>query len=190
MKQINVPTHEQVSPEAQLLFDMIKKRSGKVPNLYAAIGYSANALKAFTEFEDNLNKGVFTGKEREAIALVVSEVNDCAYCLAGHTAAAIKRGFTKEETLSIRKAQTNDDHLNAIIRLAKSITETKGKPSLALLDNFIAAGYNEGALMELVGLVTVRLFTNYVYALTDVPVDFPLAQPLNYFDNKKLQITQ
>ena len=32
--------------------------------------------------------------------------------------------------------------------------------------------------MELIGLVTVRVFTNYVYALTDIPVDFPEAEPL------------
>jgi len=30
----------------------------------------------------------------------------------------------------------------------------------------------------LIGLVTVRIFTNYVYALTKIPVDFPAAQPL------------
>jgi hypothetical protein len=28
-------------------------------------------------------------------------------------------------------------------------------------------------------LITVRVFTNYVYALTAIPVDFPAAEPLN-----------
>src|ERR1700760_1430512 len=126
MKKITVPTREQVSPESQLLFDVYQKRMGKVPNLYATMGHSPLALKAFMTLEETFNGGVFSPKEREAIALVVSEVNACAYCLAGHTLLAIKRGFTKEETLNIRRGNVSDTRLNAIVQLAKAVTETKG----------------------------------------------------------------
>jgi uncharacterized peroxidase-related enzyme len=178
MKNIVVPAREQVSPESQLLFDIYQKRVGKVPNLYATMGYSAVALKAFMSLEDTLNEGVFNPKEREAIALVVSEVNGCAYCLAGHTLLAIKRGFTKEDTLAIRRGEIADPKLNAIIQLAKAITETKGYVPEEVLDKFYAAGFNEGALMELIGLVTARVYTNYVFAVSGIPVDFPLAEPI------------
>jgi AhpD family alkylhydroperoxidase len=140
MKTISVPTRDQVSPDSQLLFDVLQKRMGKVPNLYATMGYSAFALQSFMSLEETLNKGVFTPKEREAIALVVSEVNSCAYCLAGHTLAAIKRGFTQEETLDIRKGKVSDAKLNAVIQLAKSITEGKGKPESQYLTSFYEAG--------------------------------------------------
>lgn len=179
MKTITVPTREQVSPESQVLFDVLTKRAGKVANLYATMGYSSNALKAFLDLDETLSKGVFTAKEREAIALVVSEVNGCAYCLAGHTALAIKRGFNKEETILIRQGQATDLRLNAIIQLAQSIAINKGRADQELIDYFFEAGFDEGALMELVGFVTVRVFTNYVYALTDVPVDFPAAGSVN-----------
>ena len=179
MKTINVPTREQVSAQSQEIFDTLKKRVGKVPNLYATIGYSSHALKAFLEFDATLSAGLFSAKEREAIALIVSEVNGCAYCLAGHTAAAVMRGFTKEETLDIRRGHTADDKLNAIIALAKSITVNKGKGDEADLENFYAAGFDEAALMELIGLVTVRIFTNYAFVNTEIPVDFPAAEPIN-----------
>lgn len=179
MKNISVPTFEQVTPESQLLFEQLKKRLGKVPNLYATMGHSEHALKAFMEFESNLYKGVFRPKEREAVALVVSEVNGCEYCLAAHTILAMKYGFTQEETLDVRRGHYSDEKINAIISLAKAITETKGYPPADLVDNFYAAGYNEGALMELVGLITVRIYTNYVFALTHIPIDFPAAPPLS-----------
>lgn len=114
MKNIAVPAREDVSTESQSIFDQLQKRLGKVPNLYATIGHSGNALKGFIDFETTLNKGAFNGKQREAIALVVSEVNGCAYCLAGHTLAAIKNGFTKEATLAIRKGETGDTKIDAI----------------------------------------------------------------------------
>lgn len=179
MKTINVPAREQVSADSQIIFDQMQKRLGKVPNLYATIGYSANALKGFLDFDATLSKGVFSPKEREAIALVVSEINGCAYCLAGHTLAAIKSGFSKEDTLAIRRAHVADPKLQALITLAKSITVNKGHADETSLENFFAAGYDEAAVMELIGLVTVRIFTNYVFALTAIPVDFPAAEPIN-----------
>ena len=176
MKQINVPGIDQVSEESKLLFGQIKKSVGMVPNLYATIGYSPVALKAFLTFQETLSHGVFTAKEREAVALVVSEVNGCNYCLAAHTTTAMKTGFTKEDTKSIRHGLVEGEKLNAVVQLAKSIAENKGMPDEILLDRFFEAGYNEAALMELVGLISVRIFTNYVYALTEIPIDFPEAE--------------
>jgi uncharacterized peroxidase-related enzyme len=178
MRTFSVPTHDEVSPASQLLFDILKRRAGKVPNLYAVMGYSPSALKGFMNLDEALNDGIFTSKEREAVALVVSQVNGCDYCLAGHTILAIKRGFTKEETLDIRRGEVGESRLNAIVQLAKAVTETKGRPADKYLNSFYEAGFDDGALMELVGLVTVRVFTNYVFALTNVPIDFPVAEPL------------
>ncbi len=179
MKTITVPTRDQISAGSQVSFDLLQRRMGKVPNLYATMGYSEHALKAFLDLDDTLNKSVFTPKQREAIHLIVSEINGCAYCLAGHTVAAIRRGFTKEETLDIRRGKTNDPKLNAIIELAASITENKGHADESTLNAFFEAGFDEGALMELVGLISLRIFTNYAYAITQIPVDFPIADPIN-----------
>ena len=178
MKNITVPTHDQVSPGAQSLFDLLKKRLGKVPNLYATLGYSEHALKAFLDLDETLAKGVFTAKEREAVSLIVSELNHCAYCLAGHTAVAVMKGFTKEETLDIRRGHTNDAKLNTIIHLAASISQNKGHADAEALDAFFEAGFDESALMELVGLISLRVFTNYAFALTNVPIDFPVVAPI------------
>jgi AhpD family alkylhydroperoxidase len=177
-KPIAVPQKDEVSPDSQLLLNQIQRRMGKVPNLYATIGYSANALKGILGLEESLNKGVFSPKVREAIYLVVSEVNNCNYCLAAHTMLAIDKGFSEEETLAIRKGQAEDAKLEAVIQLAKSIAEKKGNADKILVANFFEAGYNETALIELVGLVSLRSFTNYVYSLTNIPIDFPEAKPL------------
>lgn len=178
MNKLQVPTKEQVSADAQVIFEQIQKRLGKVPNLYATIGHSANALKGFLEFEATLGKGEFTAPEREAIALVVSEVNSCDYCLAAHSLMATKNGFTKEDTLAIRKVAVSDAKLQAVLELAKSIAENKGHADETTLENFFAAGYSEAAAIELIGLVTARIFTNYAFALTGVAVDFPAAEAI------------
>ncbi|MBC7846937.1 MAG: carboxymuconolactone decarboxylase family protein [Flavobacterium sp.] len=173
MKKIEVFSREQVSPESQIIFDQIQKRLGKVPNMHATIGSSSTALKAFLDFEDILNQGVFSPVEREAIALVVSQVNDCRYCLAAHTLLAKTKGLSGEEIINIRKGSASEKKLNSIIQLAKSIAENKGDAKAVFVQNFFNEGFSQGALMELIGLVTARTFTNYVYAIGNIPIDFP-----------------
>lgn len=179
MKTIVVPAKEQVSAEAQVIFEQIQKKLGKVPNLYATIGYSADALKAFLGFDASFTHTAFTEKEKEAINLIVSEVNNCNYCLAAHTMLATMKGYSKEDTLEFRRGNATDAKLDTAVKLAKSIAENKGNADARLKENFFNAGYDEKALIDLIGLITVRSFTNYVYATTRVPIDFPLTEPLN-----------
>ncbi|MTH17706.1 carboxymuconolactone decarboxylase family protein [Flavobacterium sp. LC2016-01] len=178
MKTINVPTKEQVSKQSQLLFEAITKKIGKVPNLYATIGYSANALKGFLEFEEAFSHGTFSAKEREGINLVVSQVNHCNYCLAAHTMLAGMKGYNTDEILGLRKGSSDDSKFQTALQLAKSMAENKGEADASFKDAFFDAGYTETDLIDLVGIVTVRTFTNYVYALTEIPIDFPKASEL------------
>lgn len=179
MKTISVPEKEQLSFGAQSILESVEKKMGKIPNLYATIGYSSSALKSMLETEASLaHDSSFTAKEREAINLIVSQVNECDYCLAAHTTLAKMRGFTEEDTLEIRKGGFAEEKLDAVIKLAKSIANNKGNAGHGALENFFNAGCDEKALIELTALVALRSFTNYVFANTQIPIDFPLAQTI------------
>ena len=179
MKTISVPEKEQLSFGAQSILESVEKKMGKIPNLYATIGYSSSALKSMLETEAALaHDSSFTAKEREAINLIVSQVNDCDYCLAAHTTLAKMRGFTEEDTLEIRKVSFSEAKLDAAVKLAQSIANNKGNAGNMVLENFFNAGFDEKALIELTALVTLRSFTNYLFANTQIPVDFPLAQAI------------
>ena len=121
MTKIQVPTRDQVDAKSQAIFDQLKKQLGVVPNLYATIGYSSEALEAFLGFSGKAGKGTFSAKEIEAIKLAVSEANGCNYCLAAHTALAKMQGFTEEETLELRATTIQDERLNAVTTLARDI---------------------------------------------------------------------
>ncbi|MEO6315275.1 MAG: carboxymuconolactone decarboxylase family protein [Chitinophagaceae bacterium] len=173
MKTIQVPTREIVSIDAQLLFDQVQKRMGKVPNLYATVGYSAVALKALLTLNDILSHSKFTATEREVISLAVSEVNNCNYCIAAHTMTGKMKGLSEEDVTAARYGRAANPKLNTVAQLAKSIAANKGDADKDLLEDFFAAGYQASDLMELVGLIIAITFTNYVYVLTGVPIDFP-----------------
>ncbi|HEY4327810.1 MAG TPA: carboxymuconolactone decarboxylase family protein [Mucilaginibacter sp.] len=174
MDTFSVPTREQVSPANQALFDNMTKTIGSVPNLYAVYAHSENALGSYLALSNARTS--LRAKEKEIVNLVVSQVNDCKYCLAAHTAISKKQGFTDEQILEIRRASISfDSKFDTLAKLAKSIAENKGHADPQLVENFYAAGYNQGSLIDVVMVVGDKTITNYIYALTDIPIDFPIA---------------
>ena len=178
MKPFAVPTYEQAPDAAKPAFDQFNKVMGKMPNLYATIGYSANALNSYLHYVNEQARGTFHAKEREAIYLIVSQLNGCEYCLASHTLSAIKNGWTEEETLLLRAGTHPEHKWQVIYKVILSVIEQKGLVNDDLLDELYGLGYNKAALMDLMVLINVMSFTNYVFRLTQIPIDFPAAKEL------------
>lgn len=178
MKQINVPTRDQVDAKANAIFDNLEKNLGMVPNLYATIGYASDILEGYLQYASIVGNTSFSKKEIEAIKLAVSEVNECEYCKAAHTALAQMNGFTKEDTISIRSGVIGDQKLDVIINLAQEIAIKKGRVNESSKDQFFQQGFTEAAFVELIAVVNVVSFTNFIHNATQVPVDFPAAPPL------------
>jgi len=172
MKTYSIPGREQVSPANQSIYDNLNKLVGRVPNLYAAFANSDYALGNYLTLQNS--KSSLRAKEREVINLVVSQVNHCLYCLSAHSALAKMQGFSDEQILQIRKADIPfDQKLDVLAKLIKSVVENKGHVDEQLLDNFYAAGYTEGNLADVVIGIGDKMISNYMYALTEIPIDFP-----------------
>ena len=75
MKTFSVPTRDQVSENNKAVFDYFQKTIGMMPNLYALMAHSENGLSNYIALQTA--KSSLRAKEREAINLVVSQVNGC-----------------------------------------------------------------------------------------------------------------
>ncbi|MGF6781384.1 carboxymuconolactone decarboxylase family protein [Paraburkholderia sp. GAS334] len=177
MTTINVPTREEVSSANQAIFDNLKKNLGVVPNLYATLAHSEHALGNYLAFQNG--KSSITGKAREVVNLVVSEVNSCEYCLAAHTMIGKNSGFTDAQILEIRSGKASfDPKLDALARLARNIAVNRGHADTTLVDTFFAAGWTKENLVDVIVVIGDKTVTNYLHATTRVPVDFPAAPKL------------
>lgn len=177
MNTINVPQREEVNETNQAIFDTLKAKLGFVPNLYATYAHSNNALKNYLDFANA--KTSLTAKEKEIVNLAVSQVNNCSYCLAAHTAIAGMNGFSEDEILSLRagKAPFNSKY-EALASLAKNMTENRGRTEASVVENFFNEGYTKEQLIDTIALVGEKTISNYLHSTTNIPVDFPAAQPL------------
>lgn len=175
MKNLEVLTREQVDPQTQAIFNGLEQKVGMVPNLYGATANSHYALKALLDLGETLKKGNLNAQEVEAVALAVGESNQCNYCLSAHTALGKMVGFSEQQTLDIRNGGIEDPKIKALTDLAKEITKRRGHPGAGTLEAFFQAGYSKGALVDVIGLVALNTFTNYVNHIAATPIDFPLA---------------
>jgi AhpD family alkylhydroperoxidase len=172
----SVPPREQVSENNQVIFDNLVSALGFVPNLYATIAYSKNGLEKYLAFQNA--KSSLTNKEKEAVNLIVSQVNNCQYCLSAHTVIGKMNGFSDEQILDIRKGQASDTKLNALVLLAADITSNKGNASDSSVANFFTHGYTNENLIDLILQVSDKTAMNYLHNLTKVAIDFPIAPVL------------
>ncbi len=177
MSTFNVPTREEVSSNNQAIFDHLEKAVGFVPNLFATYAYSENALKNYLDFSNA--KTSLRAKEKEVVNLAVSQVNNCEYCLAAHTAIGKMNGFTDSQILELRSGHASfDTKLDALARLAKNITENRGNTDAEVLENFFDAGWTKENLIDTISLVGDKTISNYLNNTTRIPVDFPAAPSL------------
>lgn len=77
-------------PEATArYFDICREKLGLVPNVLRAYAFDIDKLNAFSAFYNDLMLAPsgLSKLEREMIAVVVSSINRCFYCLVAHGAA-------------------------------------------------------------------------------------------------------
>jgi AhpD family alkylhydroperoxidase len=178
MKTFTVPTRETVTEANQAIFDTLKKKVGKVPNLYATMAYSKNALATYLALQGAPSS--LSSKEKEIVNLVTSQINNCEYCLAAHTTIGKLNGFTDDQILEIRSGAVSfDAKYNALAALVKSFVKNFGKPSEEAANNFFEAGYTNENLVDTIVLIGDKIISNYLHGITKVPVDFPAAPALS-----------
>jgi AhpD family alkylhydroperoxidase len=171
-RAFKVPTRDQVSPANQAIFDSMQKGFGKVPNLYASFALNETALADYLALQNR--KSTLSPKEREVINLVVSQVNDCKYCVPAHTAVAKMLGFTDEEILQIRRAELSfDGKLDSLAKFVKETVVKRGRPSEAVANNFFGAGYNQANLVDVMMIIGDKIISNYLHNIIQIPVDWP-----------------
>lgn len=167
-----VPKREEVSPNNQAIFDHMQSAFGMVPNLYATFAINETALADYLALQNR--KSTLTAKEREIINLVVSQVNDCKYCVPAHTAVAKMNGFTDEQIVAIRRADAAfDSKADALAKFVKETAVNHGRPSEKAVNTFFAVGYTTVNLIDVMIVIGDKIISNYLHNITQIPVDWP-----------------
>jgi len=109
--------------------------------------------------------GRWTEAQWEAIAVVVSASNECAYCV-NHHATSLRQYIDDEETLNLLMTadglETLEPRLSNIVRHAEKLTDAPGAMTESDLGELRAEGLSDKDILDLTMIVGYFNFVNRI----------------------------
>lgn len=175
MAKINPLNPERANERQQELLGMVKKKMGGVPNILGTMAQAPAVLQAYLTFSGAMEESSLPPALRERLSLVISERNECGYCLAAHTALGKMSGLSEEETVQARQGKAPDPRDQAAMDFAVRVMETKGFVSDEDREAAKENGLGNQQLIEIVGMVALNTLTNLFNHVAETDLDFPEA---------------
>lgn len=150
----------------------VEKAWGFAPNLIRTFANSPAVLEGAWGLLTAFGKTRFTPAEQQLISLAISVENECGYCAAAHSLMGKGAGLSDGELAATRagEAVTEPRH-EALRRFATVVTATRGNPDRAEIEAFLAAGYDQTAILEVILGVATKTLMNYTDHIAHVTLD-------------------
>jgi uncharacterized peroxidase-related enzyme len=167
-----------VTGRARAIMDGIAARRGRVPHMIRALAHSPAALAGYSGFHAALAGGVLSAVLRERIAIAVAHANHCRTCLAAHMHFGRAEHIPEVELAAARDGRSADPTTEAALRFALAAMHGIGHVPDDVTKAAREAGFGDAALMEIIAVVFVNVFTNAVNHLAGTePDDWPAPIP-------------
>lgn len=164
---------DRLEPEIAEYFRKCEEKLGFVPNVFRAYAFDNAKLKAFILMADDLMLGDsgLSKTEREMIAVAVSAINHCHYCLTSHGAALRQRGKDPElgELIAQNyRAAELDRRQKAMLDFSTKLTEAADKIEEADREALRKAGFSDRDIWDIAAVASFYNMSNRMAAAADM----------------------
>jgi len=163
----------ELSDGTKAYFAKCEEKLGLVPNVLRAYAFDEKKLRAFTDMYNDLMLGAsgLSKLEREMIAVAVSAVNHCYYCLTAHGAAVRQLSgdpkLGEMIAMNYRAAELTAKQ-KAMLDFAVKLTETPDKIEEADRQGLRDAGFSDRDIFDIASTVGFYNMSNRVAAAIDM----------------------
>jgi AhpD family alkylhydroperoxidase len=171
-KLFQVHTKESATVAGAEALARLQSAVGVVPNLAATMAESPELLNGFLDLRERYAKTGFTGAEVQILSLVAAYENRCAWCVAFHTAMALKEGVARASVDRLRAGQSPEDKkAGALADFARLMVQKRGHVGDVGLKAFLEAGHTKKQALDVVLGMGFSLLANYAGHLTNPALD-------------------
>lgn len=162
-----------LEPDMQAYFAKCVDKLGFVPNVLRAYAFDNAKLRAFVLMADDLMLGDsnLSKLEREMIAVAVSAINHCHYCLTSHGAAVRQRaGDPEMGELMVQNYRAADlpPKQRAMLGFAVKLTEEPDKIDEDDRETLRRAGFSDRDIWDIAAVAAFYSMSNRLAAATDM----------------------
>jgi uncharacterized peroxidase-related enzyme len=162
---LRVPAEADAPSGVTELYGKAIEKLGFVPNVLRVYALRPRHLELWNAFYDDLMRGqsALTREQREMIAVVVSTVNRCHYCMVSHS--AYLRKLTGDPVL-VEQLRTNYKYADlevperAMLDFAVKLTEQSAACTQADVEALREAGWADEDIMDIAEVAAMFNFTN------------------------------
>ncbi len=170
---LDIPERDELPEETGKYFSVCEEKLGMVPNVLAAYSHRPEQLNVFSRFYNELMFGDsdLSPLEREMIAVVVSSINHCFYCLVAHGAAV--RQYSEDPALgellvmNYRAADLSSRH-RAMLDFAAKLTETPDRIEEQDREVLRSVGFSDRDIWDIASITGFYNMTNRVASASDM----------------------
>lgn len=170
---LELPQEGELSEKTLAYFDICQEKLGLVPNVLKAYSFNEEKLRAFTAMYNDLmlaDSGL-SKLEREMIAVVVSSINKCWYCLVAHGAAVRQLSGNPQlgeaMVMNYRVAHL-DKRQRTMLDFATKLTETPDRIVEKDRKSLRKAGFSDRDIFDIASVVGFYNMSNRVAAATEM----------------------
>ena len=170
---LDLPMVDPLPEATQKYFDICQEKLGMVPNVLRAYAFDIDKLNAFAGMYNDLMlaDSALSKLEREMIAVAVSSVNKCYYCLVAHGAAVREMSgdpqLGEALVMNYRVAKITAKQ-RAMLDFAVKLTEASAKVEEADRQALRDAGFTERDIFDIASVAGFFNMTNRVASATDM----------------------
>lgn len=171
---LDMKTVATAEPRAKAALEAAHKSLGFVPNMYANMANAPGLLETYLGGQKLFrSESGFTPAEQEVVFLTISRENGCGYCMAAHSMIAERMSKVPAPVLDAlrRGADLPDSKLRALVKFTHIMLESRGRPDRAEVQAFVAAGYSERQVLEIILAVAVKTLSNYANHVFHTEID-------------------
>ena len=170
---LDLPMVDPLPEATRKYFDVCQDKLGMVPNVLRAYAFDIDKLNAFTAMYNDLMLGdsALSKLEREMIAVAVSSVNKCYYCLVAHGAAVRQLSGDPElgEALVMNyRVAKIDARQRAMLDFAVKLTEASARVEEADRQALRDAGFSDRDIFDIASVAGFFNMTNRVASGIDM----------------------
>lgn len=170
---LNLEPSADLGPETKAYFAKCQEKLGMIPNVLLAYAFDETKLQAFSMIYNDLMLGDsgLSKLEREMIAVAVSSVNHCYYCLTAHGAAVRQLSgdpaLGEQMVMNYRAAEL-DARQTAMLDFAVKLTEQPDKIVEADRQALRDAGFSDRDIWDISATASFFNMSNRMAAATDM----------------------
>ena len=169
---LDLPTGD-LSDATRAYFAKCEEKLGLVPNVLLSYAFDEKKLRAFTDTYNDLMLGDsgLSKLEREMIAVAVSSINHCYYCLTAHGAAVRQLSgdpaFGEMMAMNWRAAELSPRQ-RAMLEFAVKLTEEPAKMAEEDRQALRDAGFSDRDIWDIAATAAFFNMSNRLAAAIDM----------------------